>query len=335
MPAATYELYGLAVQTRLPLPCRPATAIARPLVRIARGGAAWFDEIDRRKVDATPPAWCRYGRTDAGDFYLFWSGLFSFLISADGHDVRYRRVGDVPTESLVTYLLGQVLSFPLLRFGFEPIHATAVVVDGEAIALVGDCGYGKSTLAAALAARGLPILTDDLLVLEWRDRGWIAYPGIPRLKLFPSVARRLLGSHVRGVPMNGRTSKLVVPLANGQCVTRPVPLRAVYVLPGPEDRPQRAAWTGVEPMAGADAFLEVIRAAFNLQVTEKPRLASQFAFAERVAATVPIRRLHYRRSLAALPAVCTAILSDAAALPSASGTAAAKRRAPRGSSATM
>jgi hypothetical protein len=331
---ASYPLYGLAVETELALPCKPAAAVSRPVVRIAPGDNARFDALERQWSCQASPAWCQFHRTEDGEFYLRWSGLFSFLVSADGHDVQFRPLADVPTESLVTYLLGQVLSFPLLTFGFEPLHATAVVVEDEAIAFVGDCGRGKSTLAAALVARGRPILTDDLLVLEWHQGRWMAHPGIPRLKLFPGVARHVLGRHSPGVPMNKRTSKLVIPLAPEKAVTRAVPLKAVYVLPEPGAR--SSAPTGIDPMNGAEAFLEVIRAAFNLQVLDRERLATQFVFAERVAATVPVRRLTYRRSLAALPAVCEAILADAGLVrASPMRTATAKRRGPRISSSTI
>ena len=50
--------------------------------------------------------------------------------------------------------------------GREVLHAGAVVVDGAAWALAGPNQAGKSTLLATLAALGLPVLTDDLLVLD-------------------------------------------------------------------------------------------------------------------------------------------------------------------------
>src|SRR5690242_2880846 len=50
--------------------------------------------------------------------------------------------------------------------GREVLHAGAVVVDGAAWALAGLNEAGKSTLLAALAVFGLPVLSDDLLVLE-------------------------------------------------------------------------------------------------------------------------------------------------------------------------
>ncbi len=50
--------------------------------------------------------------------------------------------------------------------GRSSLHASAVVLDGRAWGLLAERGGGKSTLAALLAARGCPLLTDDLLVVE-------------------------------------------------------------------------------------------------------------------------------------------------------------------------
>jgi hypothetical protein len=50
--------------------------------------------------------------------------------------------------------------------GRDVLHAGAVLVDGVAWALAGTNEAGKTTLLAALAALGQPVLSDDLLVLE-------------------------------------------------------------------------------------------------------------------------------------------------------------------------
>ena len=45
---------------------------------------------------------------------------------------------------------------------------------------------------------GYPLLTDDLLVLGQPGAGFLAYPGIPRVKLFPNIAKLIFGLEVRG-----------------------------------------------------------------------------------------------------------------------------------------
>ena len=312
--SANYRLCGLTLQSSLVLPCPLAGSRARPDVRLRAGSAADFAR-PRKEAGAAGHVrdWFHSRRLADGNTYLRWTGLFEFLISPDGRQIRYRRLQHASRESFSVYLLGQVLSFSLVAFGIEPLHGTVVVVDGEAIAFLGDCGYGKSTLGAALLARGFPVLTDDLIVLEKRGAGWAVHPGIPRLKLFPSVARRLFGPSLEGTLMIRGTSKLVLPLSAGQTVRRLVPLRALYVLsePGPRGS-RRPARVRFERLSGREAFLEVIRAAFNLLVVERGRLAAQFAFAARVVATVPVRRLTYPRRLSSLPAVCDILLADLA-----------------------
>jgi hypothetical protein len=239
--------------------------------------------------------------------------LCEFIVSADGGDILCRRLEEAAAESFNVYLLGQVLSFSLVALGFEPLHGTAVVTDGGAAVFLGDCGYGKSTLGAALLARGFPILTDDVVVVEERDGQWTVHSGVPRIKLFPSVQRELLGSDFTGPPMNSATTKLVLPLGSEHTIRGLVPRKALYVLSDPEQSVQsgRSPVT-IQSLAGREAFLEVTRAAFNLLVVDPQRNANQFAFATRLSGSVPVRRLTYPRDLSALPAVCTALLEDVA-----------------------
>jgi hypothetical protein len=204
-----------------------------------------------------------------------------------------------------------VLSFSLLSYGCDPLHATAVVIDGEAVAFLGNCGYGKSTLGAAFVARGFPILTDDVLALRAQNGRWMAHAGPQRVKLFPSVARKVL-TRSNGDPLNPDTSKLVLPLRNGEAASRTVPIKALYVLSDP--KPRRSAKrprVHIAPLHGPAAFLALTRSAFNLIQTDRPRLANHFTIAARLAAEVPLKRLVYPRRFEALDTVCNAVLQDA------------------------
>jgi hypothetical protein len=108
------------------------------------------------------------------------------------------------------------------------------------------------------------------------------------------------------------TSKQVWHLEATQSVRRALPLEAMYVLsdPGPSRRRRSADQITVEPLSGGEAFLEVIRSAFNLLVLGRERYANQFHLATRVVAQVPVRRLTYARDFSLLPAVCETILAE-------------------------
>jgi hypothetical protein len=217
--------------------------------------------------------------------------------------------GKTLPESFYVYLLGQGLSFALLKQGFEPLHGTAVVIDGEAVALVADCGRGKSTLAAAFVKAGHSLLTDDVLMLHAAGTRVMAFPGPARVKLFPKVARALLAHPAGGAAMNSQTSKRVLPLAEMHVQDRPVPLAAIYEIQPPPGAPGRCH-IQVKPVAGRDAAIAIVQAAFNCRVVTRPRLARQFMAAASLAERVPMRRLSYPRQLDRLPEVVRAIMAD-------------------------
>ncbi|MFI5208205.1 MAG: hypothetical protein ACHQX4_09320 [Gemmatimonadales bacterium] len=251
--------------------------------------------------------WFLYHRLEDRSTYLRWTNLFEFLVSADGRLIEYRPLARATHESFTTYLLGQVLSFSLLALGEEPLHATAIVARGRAIAFLGDGGSGKSTLGAAFLRLGYELLTDDLLALEPRGTGMSAHPGIPRIKLFPRVARAVLGQD-GGPTLNNGTSKQILPLASQRTCGRQVPLAALYVLSNPRAASRRIR---IEPLRRGEALRAVIGHSFNTIVVDRDRLANQFVLGNRLIERVPVKRLTYPRSLAALPAVCDAVLRDA------------------------
>jgi hypothetical protein len=165
-------------------------------------------------------------------------------------------------EVFQTYLLSQVLSFSLLKQGIEPLHATAVVLNGEAIGFIGNCGYGKSSLGAAFLRRGHRLLTDDLLVVKEYDHGFYGYQGPPRIKLFPEIAKRLLGERVNGTPMNNLTRKLIIPLDHHQSCETAAPLKAIYVLRPPTVRSQAKRIT-IKPLRQRQALIVLSRQQFQ------------------------------------------------------------------------
>lgn len=318
MPEASkrvYHLYGLSVKCDWPLPCPGRAGPAMAEVELFEGPGSVFSEppgVRARPSDGED--WFSHVRLSDGSDYLRWSGLFEFLVSADGRRIACRPLNGTPQEAFHTYLLGHVLSFALLKQGIEPLHSTAVVVAGGTVAFLGDCGYGKSSLGAAFLQAGHPLLTDDLLVVKEEAQGFVTYPGPPRIKLFPEVARRVLGERVTGTPMNHLTPKLVIPLGrDGKPSWRSAaPLKAIYVLRPPLEG-RRDARISVRALSRRRAFVELVRNTFNAIVLEPARLSRQFDLAASLSSRIPVKALSFPRSLARLAEVRAAIESDLAA----------------------
>lgn len=308
----SYFFYGMRLKSTMPLPGSKVRDSGNAGVELLSGSASLFCKARREAgISAKGGDWFQHARLPDGSDYVRWSGLFEFLVSADGRKIACRELNDASQEAFQTYLLGQVLSYALLKRGIEPLHATTVVIDEKAVAFLGNCGFGKSSLGAAFLRDGYPLLTDDLLVLKERGGRFVAYPGPPRIKLFPEIARTLLGERINGTPMNNQTPKLVIPLNENEAVPPQdtFPLGAIYVLTTPPARSHSRSIT-IRGLSPRRAFVELLKNTFNVIVVEPLRLERQFGLATRLATRVPVRSLSYPRDLGLLSRVRESILRE-------------------------
>jgi hypothetical protein len=115
------------------------------------------------------------------------TGTARFLVR-EGKTIEFAQEEGYEPSWLRIVLLSGALGILLHQRGLLPLHASAVVYKGECIAFGGSSGVGKSTLAAGLSRQGLKLLAEDKLVVRHAESGWMAWPGIPFLHLFPSSA---------------------------------------------------------------------------------------------------------------------------------------------------
>jgi hypothetical protein len=304
-----YSVHGITLRSEMPLALPEGAAdLAEIELRIAPS-ACFADAVRDAQFEEPPTAWYRHGRLPDRSAYIRWEGIGEFLVSADGSTIDCRRFDAASAESFEVYLLGQALSFALVKRGLEPLHAATIVINGEAAVFLGGSGFGKSSLAACFLDAGHRLLTDDLLVLHERSGRMFAYPGPPRIKLFPKLARRFLGGAARAARMNQETEKLVLPLDRQRSCLASVPVRAIYTLAPPRSsfRKQRIRFERLSPRA---AFLEMTKHTFNYRVVDSDRLQRQFIEAARFVSIAPVKKIAYPRLLSLLPEVRDAILSD-------------------------
>ena len=282
-----YRLYGLTIDSPWQLPCPAGSGPAD--VRFVHS---------RRRPSPAPRDWFERTVLTDGSEHLIWADHFEFRISPDGGIVSYLPLAEATHAMVETLLLGQVLSFALLKLGREPIHATVLERHGQAIALTGFSGQGKSTLAAALLTRGWRMMTDDLMVLKGLD----VLPGMPRIKLYPRSARIL---KMRGIPMDKGATKELILLPASMFCGEVTPLARVYAL-----RNTDAGRVTVRRLSAKAAFIVLTSNTFNRRVTEGERLRQQFTEATNLALVVPVKSVSFRRTIRGLGATCDAIDQD-------------------------
>lgn len=257
--------------------------------------------------------WLRFARIGKKHFLRF-PDRADFIVSADGRDIECCAPSETPEDTVRHLLLDQVIPLILsLRSGLV-LHASAVRTPRGAVAFLGKSGAGKSTIAASLASQGLPLLTDDCILLEEQDGDLLVIPSYPGLRLWDDMIPPLFG----GAPALDRVShyndKKRIGGKDGQLAfsDRPAPLARLYVLDPPDG--QGAIRTlSIRPFSGRESFIELIRHAFFLDISDSRRLRRDFTAVGRAAERLLLRRLSYPRDVRQLPAVRDAILSDVGA----------------------
>jgi hypothetical protein len=222
--------------------------------------ASLFVTLDRAPVAPSPASWAV---ADGDTTRIGWGGEAEYVFTPGA----VTAVTEVETDRHAMYgLLMSALPMALPLFGLEPLHGCVVARGGTVATLVGDSGWGKSTLAAGLAARGWAVLSDDTCAVD--DEGMV-WPGPP---LLASRADRDDGLG----PYAGKT----VVRAPGHPGPAPVTLSAVVLLD-----PVREGALGVAsvpPRGSVPELLDNVRA---------PRALADLRAARQLAVVAALSRL--------------------------------------------
>lgn len=257
-----YTLYGLVVRSDLPLSGLQAAAAGQAVdVRITLGegapplahpeGPVPYRQGGARAQDGTDVR-----RDVHGNFWFRYSDGTAFIVDAAATEIRAWWADSSTLADTATYLLGPVLGFALRRRGVLALHASAVIIDGRAVPLVGWSGAGKSTTAAAFAAAGDPVLADDVVAIRRVEGDVMAYPSYQLLRLWDESERILFGTAGQLPLITPTWDKRALPLGDDY------PFRAeaaqlgdLFVFAERSDDP-RAPFA--EPMGGADGLMAIV-----------------------------------------------------------------------------
>ncbi|MEP0203753.1 MAG: hypothetical protein ABJ084_05755 [Halioglobus sp.] len=251
--------------------------------------------------------WMEFFRSPAG-YILRFSGLADFEVSLDGTSVfGYPSPGVEEATSEHLYL-NQVLPLAMSKMGTLVFHASAVAINGGAVAFLGESGRGKSTLAASFATNGYSFLTDDGLVLNVEENGYSVSPSHPSIRLWEDSRQALVPAEAMVGPKVSFTNKVKF-LADKNIVfcREKCPLTRVYFLGN-----SSSSTPTIRPMAPTEARIELVRHSFLLDVKDKSLLADQFNLMSRHAHDRIFYRLDFPKCYKSLPEVRQVIIDHAA-----------------------
>ena len=246
-----------------------------------------------------------------GDYFAFFYGDgVRFVVARSGREVWADWPENYTLEDACTYLKGPVMGYVLRLRGVVSLHASAVAIDEQAIALVGSPGAGKSTTAAAFARCGFSVIADDVVALAEEAGEFLVQSGYPRVNLWPDSVRALFGSEeaLPRITPNWEKRFLLLGQNGFGFATKALPLGAIYLLGTREEA--MTAPVAVQ-VAGSEAFSSLVANTYVNYLLDRNMRSVEFDLLSRLAARIPIRRVCLPADPSALFDLCEAISADA------------------------
>lgn len=209
-------------------------------------------------------------------------------------------------EDLTAYLYGPVLGFVLRASGRLALHASCVRIGDGAVLLAGPPGAGKSTTAAALAARGSAVGSDDLTALDDAAAAPRAWPAFDHLRLWPDGERVVLGDDGRLERITPGWEKRRFPLDGAAFAGEPLPVRAILAL-----RPRRGGRPVVRTLSPARALVTLATLTYANYLLDPPMRANELLQLGALVRAVPVLALTPPVGRENLDALCDAIVRAA------------------------
>jgi hypothetical protein len=231
-------MHGYTIDSDLPLYLPPAPADSRADMTIRYGGVravSWDVPPGELIADVRDPA--------TGTFYSFARADGRLLLRFQGAaeieaDDRLTQLTafispDFDAALLSVLVTGAIVAARLVLDERLVLHASALEVDGGAVAFVGKSGMGKSTMCALGTAAGFALVGDDVLRVDIGAGSATIWPAATETRLRASAAGviELFGKGAARTTADGRTAVQATtgvdgPLALAVCVV-PFPSRDI------------------------------------------------------------------------------------------------------------
>jgi hypothetical protein len=220
-----------------------------------------------------------------------------FRVSPDGLSVEGRWSMDAGIGATLATFYGPVLAAAAARIGgCVVMHASSVVVGDSAVLIGGPQGGGKSTLAASLEQKGLPVIADDSSVLMRDDSGWQVHCGPRILRLWPDSAETTRRPSAVLYP---GTTKRSIDLGDAPLS---LPPRALFVLDHELADP-------VIELTGPPAFAAAASSLKNLKNSTPAQLQAEMTLLAEAIQDIRVFKLKSRTGLENVSALSGTLLS--------------------------
>lgn len=268
-----YELFGLSFRS------------AEPIPGLAELGASSAEHPVTIEFGRTPDSIVdpsirdEYVQANASEYLFTYGDVMRMYIAGDSH-ILVERLADCDPVRLWTVILGHGSSIIGFRRGRVPLHGSAIRVGDGCMALAGQTGFGKSTLAASLTDLGFTLHTEDLCLLQpVSGGGAMVGGGIQEFRLWDDAVQTLAWTGRSPFAREPKVAKFVYRLPQPAPVS--LPLTRIYAL-GFADATTPAGIGRIEGVEALQTLIHCLRMRVGLlSVGERERTFATLAAVSR------------------------------------------------------
>ena len=259
-------------------------------------------------------AWYTFARCGEVVVARFY-GLADFEIAATGEDspnwrVTFYRAPAAPIGLIAILITGSIIAYLLSANGRLVLHASAVEVNGEALAFIGQSGQGKTTMATLLCAEGHALVSDDLLPVDIRGDQVMCVPAGRELRVREKVEALL--ERFDAQTSRYRTVDERHAVGARTTTTEELPLRSV-VVPWPD---REASEVTAQRLTPGEAVMTLAQYQRIEGWTSPVLLRAQFGAISAVVRSVPVLAMRVPWGPPFHPGLADEVLSAASLGPS-------------------
>ncbi|NJN13540.1 MAG: hypothetical protein HC836_48850 [Richelia sp. RM2_1_2] len=286
----SYFAYGLGIHSNIEIPeLMPAQVPCDVQITI---------DI-KAKIPAEVPSDRHYLKLTHEETIFFDKNIGTFLIH-NGCEITAIPLHGVEDSLIRLCIIGTMFAILLYQRGLFVLHGSAVEVDGGAVLFIAPSGWGKSSITAALHARGHHIISDDVVPVSIEKNTMNVFPGFPQLKLYPEVAEILGHDQSKLHLLHPELKKGGLRVTPQEFSQTSLPLKRIYTL-------AKDTTLGIEPIQCHEAVIHLVRNSIPTRWVQL-NSTSHFLQCANIAKNIPFYTLKRSNDLSSLPTLAQMVV---------------------------
>ena len=293
----SYFAYGLGIHSNISIPeLIPAQVPCDVQINV---------DINA-KIPAEVPSNQHYLKISDEEAIFSDKNIGTFLIH-NGCEITAIPQHSVEDSRIRLCIIGTIFAILLYQRGLFVLHGSAVEVDGGAVAFIAPSGWGKSSMTAALHAKGHHIISDDVVPVSIEGNTMNVFPGFPQLKLYPEVAETLGHDKSKLHLLHPDLDKGGLRVTQQEFSQTSLPLKRIYAL-------AKDTTLGIEPIKSQEAVIHLIRNSIPTRWVQ-PNSTSHFLQCADIAKNIPFYSLKRSNDLSSLPTLAQMVIEHLGCIP--------------------